>query len=78
MSPTIESWNINPLDVGPIYPFVGWEIVMTAAGAAFCTLFMVWKLRTENAKYAAAAQRLRNSNELQAALKTNSTDQHQE
>jgi hypothetical protein len=78
MSPTIESWNINPLDVGPIYPFVGWEGPMCAAGLAFCVAFMVWKLRTENAKYSAAAEKLRNSNELQEALNTNSPDQHQE
>lgn len=78
MSPTIETWNINPLEVGPIYPFVGGEMLMAAAGAAFCAFFLIWKLRTENAKYAAASQKLRNSNELQAALKTDSPDEHQE
>ena len=78
MSPTIETWNINPFDVGPIYPFVGWEGPMFAAGLAFCAAFMAWKLRTENAKYTAAAEKLRNSTELQAALRVDTSDQHQE
>ena len=52
MDPTIKNWNINPLDVGPIYPFVGAEMLMCAACAAFCAAFMIWKFRMETAKYA--------------------------
>ncbi len=70
MGPTgpIESWNINPIDVGPIYPFVGWEILMFVASVAFCVAFMVWKFKTESAKYAAKAQELRESDELAKTL----------
>ena len=71
MSPTIESWNINPLDTGPIYPFVGWETGMFAACVAFSVGFLVWKFRTESAKYASHAQDLRKSNELYRLLDHN-------
>ena len=64
----IDSWNVNPLDVGPIYPFVGWEMLMFVASVAFCVAFMVWKFKTENAKYAAKARELRESDELASAL----------
>ena len=68
MNPTIETWNVNPTDVGPIYPFVGWEREMLVACAAFCLAFMVWKFRTESDRYAARARELRNSNELHRLL----------
>ena len=61
MDPTIKNWNINPLDVGPIYPFVGAEMLMCAACAAFCAAFMIWKFRMETAKYASSARKLRRS-----------------
>ena len=64
----IESWNINPTEVGPIYPFAGWEILMFAAAVAFGIVFMVWKFKTENAKYAAKAQQLRESDEWDRVL----------
>lgn len=69
----IESWNVNPIDVGPIYPFVGWEALMCLVCAAFFVLFMVWKFLTENAKYAQATRRLRESNELAKNLANGST-----
>ena len=69
----IESWNINPIDVGPIYPFVGWEPLMCLVCVAFCVLFMVWKFLTESAKYAQATKHLRESHELAKALTNSST-----
>jgi len=61
MNPTIETWDINPLETGPIYPFVGLETGMFIACIAFSVAFMVWKFRTESAKYAAQARDLRSS-----------------
>lgn len=68
MNPTIETWNINPLDTGPIYPLVGWEMGMFIACAAFCLGFMVWKFRTESAKYAVQTGDLQKSDELHRLL----------
>ena len=69
----IENWNDNPIEVGLIYPFAGWEPLMFAVCAAFFAMFMVWKFLTENAKYAQATKRLRESNELAKTLANGST-----
>ena len=86
MNPTIESWNVNWPDVGPIYPFLGGEFLMFAACVAFFVAFLIWKFRSESAKYAANARKLRESNELHRALTMSPTmndsardaEQHQE
>ncbi len=64
----VKSWNINPIDVGPIYPFVGWEMLMFASCVVFCAVFLIWKFLTENSKYADKARRLRQQNELENVL----------
>ena len=74
MGPTglVDNWRFDPSVMGPIYPFVGWELLMLASCAAFFVWFMVWKFCTENAKYAAAARQLRDSGELETVLDANS------
>ena len=67
----IESWNVNPMDVGPIYPFEGWESLMFTASVAFCIAFMVWKFATESATYAEKARQLRESDDLADSLAAN-------
>lgn len=64
----IESWNVNPIDVGPIYPFAGWETLMFTACVAFCLFFIVWKFLTENAQYASKVRQLRETNALHQAV----------
>lgn len=61
MTPTLESWNNNPLDIGPMYPLVGTEVAMVLACFAFCIVFMVWKFRTEGDKYRKQTARLHDS-----------------
>jgi len=68
--------SINPVDMGPIYPLVGWETLMFMVCVAFCVVFMVWKFRMENAKYRATAARLRESDVLSKTLAMNALDDH--
>ena len=73
----IENWNVNPTEVGPLYPFAGWESLMFAVCVAFCVLFMVWKFRTESADYDAKVKQLQAPGELAKALAANqATDDH--
>jgi hypothetical protein len=60
----IENWNVNPTEVGPLYPFVDSEMLMVVVCATFFLAFMVWKFATENAKYADQVRRLRASGDL--------------
>ena len=34
MSTGIETWNINLLELGPVYPFVGTELMLVVVGVA--------------------------------------------
>ena len=70
----VENWNNNPTEVGPLYPFVGWEMLMVVVCLAFFLAFMVWKFATENAKYAEQVQNLRASNDLSKSPDIESKD----
>jgi hypothetical protein len=46
---TIQTWTGNPLEIGPLYPFVGSEWLLFALCVG---LWTVWQVRSENAEYA--------------------------
>lgn len=54
----VETWSANPLDLGPLYPFVGWEMPMAGICLAVFAAFMVWKFKSESDKYASQVKRL--------------------
>ena len=56
----VKSWTVNPLDLGPIYPFVGWEMLFYLVCVSLCIAFTIWKFVTENAHYAAKVEELKN------------------
>ncbi|MDA1049435.1 MAG: hypothetical protein O3C40_03010 [Planctomycetota bacterium] len=68
MNPTIETWQTNPMEVGPIYPLAGWEVPMFLACLVFCVAFMIWKFALETSQYTAKAAQLRQPGELAAVL----------
>jgi len=59
---SVHSWVDNPQNLGAVYPFVGWEIVMAGLGLFFWIAWVVWQLRQENATYRAEAESLRKMN----------------
>ena len=64
----VDSWVTDPSNLGPIYPFVGWELLMFALCVAFSIGFMAWKLNTETSHYRARVDRLREEGKLATAL----------
>ena len=54
----VETWSANPLDLGPLYPFVGWEMAMAGICLVVFAAFIVWKFNSENQNYASQAKRL--------------------
>ena len=58
MTPTIENWQTNPTEIGPIYPWVGLEVWMVIAAALFCLFFLAWKLKSESRHYNQMEQQL--------------------
>ena len=55
----IESWAGNPLEIGPMYPWVGWEVVLFLVSLALWLCWMVWQIKTEGEAYSQEAQRLK-------------------
>ena len=65
---TFTDWNGNIFDIGPIYPFVGWEVLMVIILVVFWIGWHIVQMRMENADDEAAARRLAEGNNLAKAL----------
>ena len=49
----MESWAVDLKDIGAIYPFQGFEVLMVIVGLAFWIGWHVIQIRQENAEIAA-------------------------
>lgn len=47
----IESWAVDLSTIGPIYPFVGMEMLFYILGLAFWIWFHVWQIGFEKRTY---------------------------
>lgn len=68
----IENWDGNVVDLGPIYPFVGWEGLMVVLCVIFWVGWHIWQIRMENRRLDDQSRQLRQSGNLQRAV----TDEH--
>ena len=46
-----ETWQTAPLELGPLYPLVGWEVPMTVLCGLILIGFLTWKIKSEIKKY---------------------------
>jgi hypothetical protein len=53
------NWDGNIADIGPIYPFVGWEVFMVILCVVFWIGWHIVQIRAENAQLEEEAQKLR-------------------
>ena len=58
---TIESWAVNPLEQGPLYPFAGLEVLLFVVSVALWLAWMVWQFRNEGATIEKESQQLTSS-----------------
>ena len=72
---TFNDWNGNIPDIGPIYPFVGWEVLMVIVLIAFWIWWHFMQIRMENDADRAAAEDLRNGDNLAKALEAEHTQE---
>jgi hypothetical protein len=63
-----ENWDGTITDIGPIYPFVGWEGFMVALLVILWVGWHVWQIKMENARLAQEAEALRQGGNLQKAI----------
>lgn len=47
----ITTWAVDLADITVIYPFVGWEMVMTVIAVVLWIGWHVWQLKFENQTY---------------------------
>ncbi|MDC0935157.1 hypothetical protein OAS39_02640 [Pirellulales bacterium] len=55
----VESWAGNPLDIGPMYPFVGWEMPLFVVCVILCVAMTIWKILHEQSQLASEVRSLR-------------------
>jgi len=67
------NWDGNIVDLGPIYPFVGWEGIMVLIGLIFWVGWHIVQIRMENKQLDDDAHALRQSGNLQRAVEAEHT-----
>ena len=74
MSTGIETWNMNMLDIGPMYPFPGTEGLWALIGIATWIVWHIVQLKSEGSVLKEEEQRLSEKTKLQSALKLSSAE----
>jgi hypothetical protein len=64
----LTSWAVDLKDIGAIYPFQGWEVVMVIVGLAFWIGWHILQTRHENAEIASDLAADRSGEETKAAI----------
>jgi hypothetical protein len=64
----VTSWAVDLSTLGPIYPFVGSEMLWFLLGLAFWIGFHVWQIRAENRTFKEDMSKLRTPADIEAAL----------
>jgi hypothetical protein len=64
----MTSWALDLKDVGAIYPFQGWEVLMVILGVAFWIGWHILQTRQESAEIAANMASDRSGEETRSAI----------
>jgi hypothetical protein len=64
----LTSWAVDLKDVGAIYPFQGWEVLMFILGLAFWIGWHIIQTRQENEEIASDLAADRTGDETRAAI----------
>lgn len=64
----VTSWAVDLSTLGPIYPFVGTEMLWLVLGLAFWIAWHIWQIRSESRVYREDLARLRSPADIEAAL----------
>ena len=73
MTGSFGDWSGNMTDIGPLYPFVGWEMLMVILLLAFWIIWHVVQVRAETRQHDAEARALRQGDNLHRVLQAEHT-----
>ena len=65
----VESWAVDLATIGPIYPWVGSEVLLLVLGMAIWIGWHIWQLRFESRTYQAELQRLDSPDKIERAMR---------
>ena len=65
---SFSDWSGSMLDIGPLYPFVGWETAMVIVLAVFWIGWHIVQIRGENRQLEHEARELRKGDNLYKAI----------
>lgn len=68
MSTGLETWNTNLLDIGPLYPLAGAEVIFAVIGIASWIIWHFFQIRSENRTYEKEEKELASSEALEKAM----------
>lgn len=74
MSTGIESWNVNLLDIGPMYPFPGTELLWALIGIGTWILWHILQGRLEGKVMDEEEREFSDKARLEAAMKLSSAE----
>ena len=63
-----DNWDGNIADIGPIYPFVGSEVLKVILALVIWIVWHIIQIKSENKRYEEQSRALRQSGVLQKAL----------
>jgi hypothetical protein len=70
----VESWSVDISTIGPIYPFVGAEVLMVVLLAAFWVIWHIWQIRFENRTYREDMAKLSSKEAVERAMRERRLD----
>jgi hypothetical protein len=65
----VDTWTGNVADIGPIYPMVGTEVILTIICIVFWIGWHIWQFRMENSNYADDLKTLKQGDNMDRALR---------
>lgn len=68
MNRSFTNWDGNVADLGPLYPFVGWELAMVLVLLVIWIVWHVWQIQMENNQLDSEAETMRKSGAMQKAV----------
>jgi hypothetical protein len=64
----VDSWAVDISTLGPVYPFVGAEVLMVILALAFWIIWHIWQLRHESRTYNEERAKLATKEALEKAM----------
>ena len=65
----IENWTGSMLDIGPLYPFVGTEMLFWIVGMVLWIAWHFWQAKAENQEYEEQMRKYTQGENLQKAMR---------